>query len=59
MTKPSTPPDDLPGARFTVDLKIPLWGMMTAAGADWAVDSPLESGRVVRSNCRTHTLLAF
>lgn len=41
MTNPSTPPVDMPGARFTVDLKIPLWGMITAAGAGFVLFASL------------------
>lgn len=41
MTHPPTPPVDMPGARFTVDLKIPLWGMITAAGAGFVLFASL------------------
>jgi hypothetical protein len=36
---PITP--DLPGARFTIDLKVPLWGMLCAAGAGFVLFASL------------------
>ena len=41
MTPASTPPVELPGARLTIDLKIPLWGMITAAGAGFILFASL------------------
>lgn len=41
MTHIPTPPVEIPGARFAVDLKIPLWGMITAAGAGFVLFASL------------------
>lgn len=41
MTPAPTSPIDLPGARLTIDLKIPLWGMLTAAGAGFILFASL------------------
>ena len=41
MTNPPIPPADMPSARLTVDLKIPLWGMITAAGAGFVLFASL------------------
>ena len=40
-TPKHAPNIDLPGARLTVDLKIPLWGMITAAGAGFILFASL------------------
>lgn len=41
MTPTSTPPAELPGARISIDLKMPLWGMICAAGGGFALFASL------------------